>query len=76
LQLGVVECKVDFDRLLQLYMSDQTEEDNNMSWECHKVVNYCKEEGDVNSSNHKHLVEWNDINKTNHGRVLIFLIKS
>jgi hypothetical protein len=76
LQLGVVECKVyhnvsmntksqiDVDRLLQLYMLDQTEEDNDMSWGCHKVVDYCKEKGDVKSSNHKCLVEWNDINKT------------
>jgi hypothetical protein len=43
LQLGVVECKVyrnlimntksqvDFDRLLQLHMLDDTEEDNDMS---------------------------------------------
>jgi hypothetical protein len=50
LQLGVVEYKVyqnglmntksqvDFDRLLQLHMLDQTEEDNDMSWECYKVV--------------------------------------
>jgi hypothetical protein len=73
-----VECKVyhnvlmntksqaDFDRLMQLYMLDNTEEDNDMSWECYKVVDYCKEKGDVNSSNHKYLVEWNDvdINKT------------
>jgi hypothetical protein len=52
LQLGVLECKVyhsvllntefqvDFDRLLQLNTLDQTEEDNDMSWECHKVVDY------------------------------------
>jgi hypothetical protein len=67
LQLGVVECKVyhnvlmntksqvDFDRLLQLHMLDKTEEDKDMSWECCKVkvVDYCKEKGDVNSSNHK-----------------------
>jgi hypothetical protein len=78
LQLGVVECKVyhnillninsqtDFDRLLQLHMLDQTEENNNKSWECHKVVDCRKEKeiGDVNSSNHKCLVERNDINKT------------
>jgi hypothetical protein len=76
LQLGLVECKVyhnvllntksqlDFYRLLQLHMLDNTGEDNYMSWECHKVVDYCKEKGDVNSSNHKCLVEWNDINKT------------
>jgi hypothetical protein len=49
-QLGVLECKVyhsvlmntksqiDFDRLLQLHMLDNTEEYNDMSWECHKVV--------------------------------------
>jgi hypothetical protein len=51
-QLGVLECKVyhnvlmntksqvDFDRLLQLHMLDQTDEDNDISWECHKVVDY------------------------------------
>jgi hypothetical protein len=44
LKLGIVECKVyhsvlmntksqvDFDRLLQLHMLDNTEEDNYMSW--------------------------------------------
>jgi hypothetical protein len=62
LQLGVSECKVyhsvsmntksqvDFDSLLQLHMLDKTKEDNDMSWECHKVVDYCKEKGDVNSN--------------------------
>jgi hypothetical protein len=45
-------------------MLDKTEEDNDMSWECCNVVDYCKEKGNVNSSNHKCLVEWNDINKT------------
>jgi hypothetical protein len=76
LQLGVVKYKVyhnvllitksqlDFDRLLQLHMLDQTEEDNDMSWECHKVVDYCKEKGDDHSSNQKFSVEWNDVNKT------------
>jgi hypothetical protein len=75
LKLGVVECKVyhvfmntksqiDYDRLMQLHMLDNTEEDNDMSWECCKVVDYCKEKEEVNISNHKCLVEWNDINKT------------
>jgi hypothetical protein len=45
-------------------MLDNTEEDNDMSWECQKVVDYCKEKEDVNSSNHKCLMEWNDVNKT------------
>jgi hypothetical protein len=35
-----------------------------MSRECHKVVDYSKEKGNVNSSNHKRLVEWNDVNQT------------
>jgi hypothetical protein len=65
MQLGVVECKfyhsvlmntksqVDVGRLLQLHMLDETEEDNDMSWEYCKVVDYCKEKGNVDSSNHK-----------------------
>jgi hypothetical protein len=69
LQLGIAECKVYhnvlmntksqvyFDCLLQFNMEDNAEEDNDLSWECHKVVDYCKEKGDVNSSNHKCLVE-------------------
>jgi hypothetical protein len=51
------KSQVDFDRLLQLHMLDMTEEDNDMSWECHKVVDYRKEKGDDYSSNHKCLVE-------------------
>jgi hypothetical protein len=56
------KSQIDFDRLLQLFMSDNTEEDKNISLECHKVVDYFKEKGDVNSSNHNCLVEWNDVN--------------
>jgi hypothetical protein len=58
------KSQVEFDRLLQLHMLDKTEEDNYIFWECHMVVDDCKEKGDVNSSNHKCLVEWDDINKT------------
>jgi hypothetical protein len=58
------KSQIDFHCLLQLHMLDKTEEDNDMSWESHKVVDYCKEKGDVNNSNHKCLVEWNHINKT------------
>jgi hypothetical protein len=56
------KSQVDFDCLVQLHMLDNTEEDNDMSWEWHKVVDDSKK-GDVNSSNHKCLVEWNDINQ-------------
>jgi hypothetical protein len=31
---------------------------------CCKIVDYCKEKEDINSSINKCLVEWNDINKT------------
>jgi hypothetical protein len=54
------KSQIGFDCLLQLHMLDNTEEDNDMSWECCKVVDYCKEKGDFKSS----MVEWNDINKT------------
>jgi hypothetical protein len=69
LQLGVSECKVyhnallytkylvDFDHLLRLHMLDNTGEDNDMSWGYCKIVEYSKEKGDVDSSNHKCLVE-------------------
>jgi hypothetical protein len=57
------KSQVDFDRLLQLHMLDYTEEDNDMSWKWYKVVDYCKEIVDFNSSNHKYLVDWNDVNK-------------
>jgi hypothetical protein len=59
-----IKSQVDFYRLLQLHMLYKTEKDKDMSWECFKVVDYCKEKGDVNSSNHNCPVEWNDINKT------------
>jgi hypothetical protein len=45
-------------------MSDKTEEDNDMSWKSCKVVDFFKEKGGVNSSNHKCLVKWNYVNKT------------
>jgi hypothetical protein len=76
LQLGVLECKVyhnvllntkfhvNYDCFLQLHILDNIEKDNDISWGCCKVVGYCKEKGDFNSSNHKCLVEWSDLNKT------------
>jgi hypothetical protein len=45
-------------------MLDNTEEDNDMSWECCKIFDYCKENGDDQNLNHKCLVEWNHIDKT------------
>jgi hypothetical protein len=76
LQSGVLDYKVhhnvllsttsyvDFDHLTQINSIDRTKEYKGISWECHKVVDYCKEKGDVDSSNKKCLVEWKEINKT------------
>jgi hypothetical protein len=58
------KSQIDFDRLPQLHMLDNTEEDNDISWECCKLVDCCKEKGDDHSSNHKCVVEWNNINKS------------
>jgi hypothetical protein len=58
------KSQVDFDCLLQLHMLDNTKKYNDISWECHTVVDYCKEKGDVNRSNHKCLAERNNVNKT------------
>jgi hypothetical protein len=55
----MMKSQVDFDRLLKLDMLNQTKEDKDMPWECCKVIDYCKEKGDVNSSNHN--VWWNGI---------------
>jgi hypothetical protein len=77
-QLGVLECKVyhnlllniksqvDFDRLLKLNLLGKAEEYKDMPWGCHEVVDFYKEKGDISSSNHNCLVvvKWNDINKT------------
>jgi NDP-sugar pyrophosphorylase family protein len=48
---------------MQLHMLDNTEVDNDMSWGSQKLIYYCKEKGHDYGSNHKCLVEWNDINK-------------
>jgi hypothetical protein len=61
------KSQVDFDHLLRIHMLDKTEEDKDMSWECCKIFDYFKEKGDDHCSNHKCLVEWNDINKTKSG---------
>jgi hypothetical protein len=41
-----------------------SEDDKDKSWECTKVLKYCEETGINTSTNHKCLVEWNDINKS------------
>jgi hypothetical protein len=43
---------------------DRLEDDQNKSWQCTKVLKYCEETGMNTSTNHKSLVEWNDINKS------------
>jgi hypothetical protein len=64
LQLGVSECKVYHNVLLntkskadfEIHMLDKNEEDNDMSWECYNVFDYCKEIADIDISNQKCLM--------------------
>jgi hypothetical protein len=76
LHLGIPECQIyhsaltvsksqiELDRLHQLHLLDRLEDDQDKSWECTKVLKYCEEVGINTSTNHKCLVEWNDINKS------------
>jgi hypothetical protein len=76
LQLGIPECQIyhsaltgsksqiELDRLHQLHLLDRLVDDQDKSWECTKVLKYCEEIGMNTSTNHKCLVEWNDINKS------------
>jgi hypothetical protein len=75
-QLGVVECKVyhnvllntksqiDLNHLLQMHMLDQTEEGKAIFWEYYKVGNHCKGERYEMITDHKFLVECSDTNET------------
>ena len=58
------KSQTELDRLHQLHVLDMTEDDKDRSWECTKVLKYCEEIGMSTSTNHKNLVEWNDINKS------------
>jgi hypothetical protein len=76
LHLGIPECQIyhsaltgsksqiELDRLHQLHILDRLEDDQDKSWECTKVLKYCEEKGMNKSTNHKCLVESNDINKS------------
>jgi hypothetical protein len=45
------KTKIQFAFLRQINVFEKTEEDNDMSWECHEVIDYCREKGDNHSSN-------------------------
>jgi hypothetical protein len=77
LHLGIPECQIYHsaligsksqteldDHLSQLRISDRLEDDQNKSWECTKVLKYCEEIGMNTSTNHKCLVEWNEMKKS------------
>jgi len=76
LHLGLPECQIyhssligsksqtELDRLLQLHILDKSDNDQNKSWKCTKVLKYCEELGVNTSTNHTCLVEWNDINRS------------
>jgi hypothetical protein len=79
LQLGVLKFKVHHDAFMNTksqfdlivygnyIMLDKTEEDKYMSWKFCKVFEYRKEKGDGKRTNHKYLVEWNNINNSKYG---------
>jgi hypothetical protein len=58
------KSQTELDRLLQLHLLDKSENDQDKSWECTKVLKYCEELGMNTSANHTCLVEWNDINRS------------
>jgi hypothetical protein len=76
LYLGIPECQIyhsaligsrsqtGLDRLHQLHMLGRLEDDQDKSWECTKVLKYCEEIGMNTSTNHKCLVEWNEMKKS------------
>jgi hypothetical protein len=76
LQLGSTECKTyqsilmepklqcQLDHLRQLHILDKIEGDHDRSWECSKVLKYSEEKTVDGSVDHKCLVEWNDLNKS------------
>jgi len=76
LQLGSVECKAyqsvilepklqcQLDHLRQMHTLDKLEDGHDRSWECIKVLKYAKERTEDGSVNHRCLVEWNDLNKS------------
>ena len=58
------KSQTELDRLHQLYVLDMAEDNKDRSWVCTKVLKYREEIGMKTSTNHKCLVEWNDINKS------------
>jgi hypothetical protein len=58
------KSQIELDRPDQLHILDRLEDNQDKSWECTKVLKYCEEIGRNTSTNHKCLVEWNDINKS------------
>jgi hypothetical protein len=76
LHLGVPKCQnyhsaltgsksqIELDRLHQLHLLDRLEDEQDKSSECTKVLKYCEEKGMNTTTNHKCLVKWSDINKS------------
>jgi hypothetical protein len=56
------QCQLD--HLRQLHILDKLEDGYDSSWECIKVLKYAKERTAVDGVYHRHLLEWNDLNKS------------
>jgi hypothetical protein len=76
LQLGSAECRAykiiilepnlqcQLDHLRQLHTLDRLEDGHDRSWECSKVLKYTKERTEDDGVDHRCLVEWNDLSKS------------
>jgi hypothetical protein len=76
LQLGSNECRAyqsvilesklqcQLDHLRQLHVLDKNVDGHDRSWECIKVLSYSEERTADDNVNHRCLVEWNDLNKS------------
>jgi hypothetical protein len=65
-QSVVLEPKVQykFDHMRQLHVLDKNEGGHDRSWECIKVLKYSEERTANDNVDHRCLVEWNGLNRT------------
>jgi Reverse transcriptase (RNA-dependent DNA polymerase) len=56
------QCQLD--HLRHLHVLDKNEDGHDRSWECIKVLNYSEERTADDNVNHRCLVVWNDLNKS------------
>jgi hypothetical protein len=85
LQLGSIECRAcqsvilepnvqcQLDHLRHLHVLDKNEDGDDRSWGCIKVLKYSEESKAYNNVDHRFLVEWKDLNRSQ-SRVSFFAL--